>query len=102
MNWTYLSPILLLCVSNVFMTFAWVRSGLPKANEMVQRTISRYERPELRRGAGRPATPRSLRSRGASFSKLAALRKEKLSQRPELGRGAGEPAAQFFQLPRPR
>jgi uncharacterized protein (DUF486 family) len=23
MNWTFISPILLLCVSNVFMTFAW-------------------------------------------------------------------------------
>jgi len=26
MTWTYITPILLLCVSNVFMTFAWVRS----------------------------------------------------------------------------
>ena len=26
MNWTFVTPILLLCVSNVFMTFAWVRS----------------------------------------------------------------------------
>ena len=27
MSWTYITPILLLCCSNVFMTFAWVRSG---------------------------------------------------------------------------
>ena len=52
MNWTFVTPILLLCVSNVFMTFAWVRSGLPKANEMVLRTISSDERAELGRGAG--------------------------------------------------
>jgi hypothetical protein len=27
MSWSYVAPILLLCCSNVFMTFAWVRSG---------------------------------------------------------------------------
>jgi hypothetical protein len=39
----------------VFMTFAWVSRGLPKANEMVRRTISTGERRELGRAAGRPA-----------------------------------------------
>ncbi len=29
MNWSYLAPILLLCCSNIFMTFAWVRRDLP-------------------------------------------------------------------------
>ncbi len=29
MNRAYIAPILLLCCSNVFMTFAWVRSGFP-------------------------------------------------------------------------
>ncbi len=43
MTWTYIAPILLLVVSNVFMTFAWVRGGLPKANAMVRRTISSDE-----------------------------------------------------------
>jgi hypothetical protein len=52
MTWTFLTRILLLTVSNVFMTFAWVRSGSPKANELVLRTNSSDERPELGRGAG--------------------------------------------------
>lgn len=29
MTMPYIAPILLLCCSNVFMTFAWVRSGFP-------------------------------------------------------------------------
>ena len=29
MPWAYLAPIALLVCSNVFMTFAWVSSGLP-------------------------------------------------------------------------
>ncbi len=50
MELDYLAPIVLLLVSNVFMTFAWVRSGLPQANEMVRWTISSDERPELGEG----------------------------------------------------
>ena len=67
MNWTFVTPILLLCVSNVFMTFAWVRSGLPKANEMVLRTISSDERAELGRGAGASQSKQKGRPGGAPF-----------------------------------
>jgi hypothetical protein len=45
MNWTYIAPILLLCGSNVFMTFAWVSRGLPKANATVRWTVASGERP---------------------------------------------------------
>ena len=40
MSTAYVAPILLLVASNVFMTFAWVSGGWPKASEMVQWTIS--------------------------------------------------------------
>ena len=53
MTWTFLTPILLLSVSNVFMTFAWVSASY----ETVRWTVSRGERPELGRGAGRPTVP---------------------------------------------
>ena len=52
MPWIYLTPIILLCCSNVFMRFAWVRNGRPKADETVQWTVSRDERRELKRAAG--------------------------------------------------
>jgi hypothetical protein len=45
MNWTYIAPILLLCGSNIFMTFAWVSRGLPKANATVRWTVASGERP---------------------------------------------------------
>ena len=70
MELDYLAPIVLLFVSNIFMTFAWVRSGLPLANEMVQWTIS----------SGEPRRPK-----GVSMSSGHAKRGE----RPELKRGAG-------------
>jgi hypothetical protein len=84
MNPAYFAPILLLLFSNIFMTFAWVRSGLPQANEMVQWTIS--------------SDASSLRSDRTSLSKAHFVRQEKLSQRPELGRGAGRPAMQSMPI----
>ena len=49
---SYITPIFLLVASNVFMTFAWVSGGWPKASEMVHWTISSRERPERKRRAG--------------------------------------------------
>jgi hypothetical protein len=48
----FFAPIALLLLSNVFMTFAWVSGGWPKANEIVRGTISSRERPERKRRAG--------------------------------------------------
>src|SRR4051812_28527029 len=59
----------------------WVRSMSPKANEMVQWTISSDERPERKRRAVRPRLPRPLRGLEEGQAFLCSLaRQEKLSQ----------------------
>ena len=52
MNWAYIAPILLLCCSNVFMTFAWARSGPAEPGAKRQWRFASDERAELGRGAG--------------------------------------------------
>jgi len=49
MTMPYIAPILLLCCSNVFMTFAWARSG-PAAPDAKRQW--RFASDELGRGAG--------------------------------------------------
>jgi len=57
MSTAYIAPILPLLASNVFMTFAWVSGGWPKADEMIQWTISSRERPARQgRAGGQPRT----------------------------------------------
>jgi hypothetical protein len=48
----YITPILLLCCSNIFMTFAWARSGPVMPDAKRQRRFASDERAELERGAG--------------------------------------------------
>ena len=52
MSWAYIAPILLLCCSNVFMTFAWARSGPAKPDAKRQWRFASEARAELGRGAG--------------------------------------------------
>jgi hypothetical protein len=52
MTMPYIAPILLLCVSNVFMTFAWARSGPAMPDAKRQWHFASDERAELERGAG--------------------------------------------------
>lgn len=40
MTMPYIAPILLLCCSNVFMTFAWVRSGQPPQGRRLAQSAS--------------------------------------------------------------
>ena len=60
MSWAYIAPILLLCCSNVFMTFAWARSGPAKPDAKRQWRFASEERAELRRGAGVDGARRSF------------------------------------------
>jgi hypothetical protein len=52
MNWAFIAPILLLCCSNIFMTFAWARSGPARPGAKRQWRFASDERAELGRGAG--------------------------------------------------